>query len=209
MAIDAVGLVLHLPGRHHGRGRRLGRGLGNRDAGQVRLGHHRLPAQLVDQDPAVLRHAHVLVQGEAANDVEQGAEARAHGHVLLPVHLVGHRTGQGGGVDVPAPQLLAVGGVIGVEMAVDGALEHQSAGSGQGSAVPRPLVIRVPGFLAGDRVPGHQLALEGVLDRRQGLLVRGHGVQGGVLGHVPLAVLVAVVIVGAVGAGHVLGRDIG
>ena len=208
MAEDAVGLILHLARRDHVRRSCGGGGFGLRLGGQDRLWQFSLAADLIDQDATVFRHAQ-MVDGEAANDIEERAKARSHGHILLPVDLIGHRASKRRCVDVCAPQKTSLRRIIGIETPIDGALEDKPAAGGQNPTIPRPRMVGVPRLLARHRVPSDQLAPERVLHRRPRLGIIGKRVKGRILGDVPLAIFVDIVGVRPIDARHFLGGDIG
>src|SRR3712207_2524816 len=72
------------------------------------------------------------------------ADAARHRDILLTVQLVGDRLADDAGAGLELPQLAAVLGVIGDELAGHGAREDQTAGGGQRSAEVRDVEGDLP-----------------------------------------------------------------
>src|SRR5437016_7565307 len=94
----------------------------------------------------------------AAVKVDLGVAARTDHDVLLAIHYVrgGRRINAGTGVEIP--QLLAVGRIIGRELAVAFAGENKSAGGGKNAADHRLRRLDLPFELDGVVVDGRDVA---------------------------------------------------
>ena len=115
-------------------------------------------AQGVDEDPAFGFDR--LPGGPAADDAEGAAPAGHDGDVLGAAALEGDRRRDDAAAGVALPELLAVVGAVGGQLAEGRALEDEVARGGQRAARPRHRVLGAPDLALGDRIPGQQVARE-------------------------------------------------